>query len=94
MIVFEPPRRLVFTWQISERREPVPDPAKASEVEVRFIAEEADSTRVELEHRGFERHGERRRRRLRAAMDSEQGWPYLLDRFASVAERAGAAAPE
>jgi uncharacterized protein YndB with AHSA1/START domain len=79
VLVWEPPDRLVFTWQIGPSREPVPDPAKASEVEVRVTAEGSGS-RVELEHRGFERHGDDG---YAAALGSEQGWPYILGRYAA-----------
>ncbi|MGE3272287.1 MAG: SRPBCC family protein, partial [Chloroflexota bacterium] len=54
---YEPPRRLVLTWQITPRGTPEPDPSRASEVEVRFVADGPTSTRIELEHRQFERHG-------------------------------------
>jgi uncharacterized protein YndB with AHSA1/START domain len=74
---WEPPRRLVFTWQIGPQREPVPDPAKASEVEVRF-----EPGSVALEHRGFERHGPDAEN-YRAALASEHGWPYILERYAA-----------
>jgi uncharacterized protein YndB with AHSA1/START domain len=56
VLVFEPPHRFVMTWQIDPHRAPMPDPAKATEVEVRF-EEVPEGTRVTLEHRGFERHG-------------------------------------
>lgn len=78
VLVWEPPRRLVFTWQISPGREPVPDPSKASEVEVRFEAESASSTQVIFEHRRFARHGDGAAD-YRAMLDSPQGWPYILD---------------
>jgi uncharacterized protein YndB with AHSA1/START domain len=81
VLAFEPPRRLGFRWQISPRREPVPDERRASEVELRFEAEGNCVTRVELEHRGFERHGEGDA--YRDALASEQGWPYILGRYAS-----------
>lgn len=84
VLVWEPAERLAFCWQIGPGREPVPDPARASEVDVRFIAEDAEQTRIELEHRGFERHGEGGEG-YRAALGSEQGWPYILDRYASAA---------
>jgi uncharacterized protein YndB with AHSA1/START domain len=83
VLVCEPPERLVFTWQISPQRVPQPDPERASEVEVRFAGEGGSATRVELEHRAFERHGEGADG-YRAAMDSPQGWPLLLERFAAV----------
>jgi len=85
---WEPAARLAFSWQIGPKREPVPDPEKASEVEVRFVAEQATETRVELEHRGFDRHGEGGGG-YRAALDSEQGWPYILDRYAAAAGARG-----
>jgi uncharacterized protein YndB with AHSA1/START domain len=84
VLTWDPPHRLVFRWQISPGREPVPDPDAASEVEVRFEAEDAQSTRVELEHRGFEKHGEGGAG-YAAAMGSERGWPLILDRYASAA---------
>lgn len=85
VLVWDPPHRLVFTWQISPRREPQPDPAQASEIEVRFVPAGAASTRVEFEHRGFSRHGEEGAD-YRAAMDSAEGWPYIPDRYAAVKE--------
>ena len=70
VLAYDPPRRVVFSWDISLQWELEPDPAKTSEVEVRFISEAPGRTRVELEHRAIERHGDgweqiARRRRLR-----------------------------
>ncbi|MDQ5817219.1 MAG: SRPBCC family protein [Actinomycetota bacterium] len=83
VLLWDPPHRLVFSWQISPRREPVPDPEKSSEVELRFHEEGPRSTRVEFEHRGLSRHGEGAESYLKA-ISSEQGWPYILDRYAGA----------
>jgi uncharacterized protein YndB with AHSA1/START domain len=77
---WDPPRRLGFLWQISPRREPEPDPARASEVELAFSAAGEEGTRVELEHRGFERHGDGAED-YRAALASPQGWPWMLEHY-------------
>ncbi len=57
VLVFEPPSRVVFTWDIGPTWQVESDLARTSEVEVRFIAETDDRTRVELEHRNLDRHG-------------------------------------
>jgi uncharacterized protein YndB with AHSA1/START domain len=80
VLVWEPPGRIVFTWQIAFDRTPEPNPDKASEVEVRFT-EESLGTRVVLEHRAFSRHGEKANA-YRAGMDSPSGWPMMLERYA------------
>jgi uncharacterized protein YndB with AHSA1/START domain len=73
---YVPGERLVLAFAIGADRQPVAND-KASEVEVRFSAAGPDRTRVELEHRDFERHGEGAET-LRAGMDSAQGWPLIL----------------
>jgi uncharacterized protein YndB with AHSA1/START domain len=80
VLAYEPPTRVVFSWDIDPRWQIEADPARTSEVEVRFVAEGADRTRVELEHRHLERHGEGWEH-LRAAVDAEGGWPEALRRF-------------
>ncbi len=82
LVAYEPPERLVLLWQIGPDRVPVPDPDRASEVEVRFAAE-GDGTRVELEHRAFARHGEGGEA-YRDALAAPQGWPWMLDRYAAA----------
>jgi uncharacterized protein YndB with AHSA1/START domain len=79
----EPPVRLLFLWQIAPDRTPQPNPDRASEVELRFAEQDASATRVELEHRVFERHGEQGGA-YREGMASEQGWPELLRRYAAA----------
>ncbi len=82
VLAIDPPRRIEFTWQISPRREPVPDDRRASVVEVRFEAAGDAATAVRLEHRGFERHGDGARS-YRDALASERGWPWILELYAS-----------
>jgi uncharacterized protein YndB with AHSA1/START domain len=79
---FEPPDRLTLAWHLDEQFTYDPDPARASQVEVRFIAEDPTHTRVELEHRGFERHGAGAKG-VHDAVD--QGWSYCLELFAKHA---------
>jgi uncharacterized protein YndB with AHSA1/START domain len=82
VVTCEPPARIAFTWQITAQRVPQPDPARASLVEVRF-SPDGEGTRVVLAHRHFSRHGEGAED-YEAAMSSPQGWPYLLERFATA----------
>ena len=82
VIECEPPVRLVFTWQIAFDRTPQPDPAQASEVEIRLRAAGPSATDVEIEHRHFERHGAQAAA-YRAGM--EHGWDELVRRLAAAA---------
>ncbi|MGW5669908.1 SRPBCC family protein [Micromonospora sp. NPDC003776] len=84
VLTWDPPRRLVFTWQIGPDRVPVPDPARASEVEVLFLPEGPDRTRVEVEHRNFDRHGEAAEG-YREALTA--GWHELLRRYLATVTR-------
>ena len=78
---WDPPNRLVIAWQIGPSWQFEPDLAKASEVEVRFTAEARGFTRVDLEHRHFERHGADFEK-VRIPVDSAGGWDGLLQMFA------------
>lgn len=80
VVDWAPPDRLAFTWQISADRQPIPDRDRASVVEVTFDASDADTTRVALRHRAFERHGEDAAA-YRDALAADQGWPFLLERY-------------
>jgi uncharacterized protein YndB with AHSA1/START domain len=82
VLVWEPPSRLVLSWDISADWQP--DATLKTEVEVRFIAEGANGTRVELEHRRLDRYGARRDE-MRRIFDTEGGWGRLLALFASAA---------
>jgi len=83
VLAFEPPNHVVISWDISPQWQIETDLQKTSEVEVRFTAEAADRTRVELEHRNLDRHGEGWEA-VREGVDSEGGWPLYLRRFADV----------
>lgn len=83
VLVYDPPNRVVFTWDISPQWALETDPAKASEVEVRFVAEGVNRTRVELEHRNLERHGPYWQS-VRDGVDGEEGWPLYLARFGDL----------
>lgn len=83
VLVYEPPSRLVFSWDIGPTWQLESDLAKTSEVEVRFVAESADRTRVELEHRHLERHGTDWRA-VAEGVDGDAGWPLYLRRFTDL----------
>jgi len=83
VLAYEPPDRFVFSWDIDPRWQIENDLEKTSEVEVRFIAETAQRTRVELEHRNLERHGEGWEG-VREGVGGEGGWPLYLQRFAGL----------
>ena len=85
VLVWEPPRRLVIAWQITHAWGYEPDLAKSSEVEVRFTPESDGTTRVDLEHRYFHRHGAGGEA-MRTAVDSPGGWIGLLRLYATRAE--------
>ena len=89
---WEPPSRLVLSWRVAADRTQEP-PERASEVEVRFLAEEEGRTRVVLTHRDFARHGGGAET-MRTGMASEQGWRLLLDRFAAYLHEAHLGAAE
>jgi hypothetical protein len=80
--IWQPPARLAYLWHLGLDR------ADATEVDIRFIARDEASTRIEIEHRGWERlgrSGEYWRGR------NEAGWQGLLPCFqaATAAEGAG-----
>lgn len=88
VLAYDPPNGVTFSWDISPRWEVETDPDNTSEVEVRFIAETPDRTRVELEHRNLERHGTGWEG-VRSGVEDDGGWPLYLDRYAALVSRAG-----
>jgi len=83
VLAFDPPRRLVISWDISPHWQIETNLDRTSEVEVRFIAENPHRTRVELEHRNLDRHGEGWQEE-REAVNGEGGWPLYLQRFGDL----------
>ena len=83
VLAYEPPNRVVISWDISPHWQIETNLEKTSEVEVRFLSEAPDRTRVEVEHRNLERHGEGWEG-VRDAVDSPGGWPLYLQRFAEL----------
>lgn len=88
VLAFEPPHRVVLSWDLNPQFQLETDLQKTSEVEVRFISEGPGRTRVELEHRNLDRHGEGWENE-RDAVGGAGGWPLYLRRFVEVADRAG-----
>ena len=81
VLVWEPPSRVVLAWQVTG--EWAYDGDLLTEVEVRFVPEGPDRTRVELEHRGLDAYGDAMEQ-MRGQFDS--GWPGILAGFAAAAE--------
>ena len=82
VLAYEPPNRVVLSWDISPQWQVETDPDKTSEWEVRFVAETEARTRVEIEHRHLDRHGDGWEQ-MRDAVGSEGGWQVGLTRFAA-----------
>ena len=83
VLVYDPPQRVVFSWDISPQWQIETDPELTSEVEVRFVAEAPDRTRVELEHRHLDRHGPGWEA-VSGGVGHDQGWPLYLERYAAL----------
>ena len=83
ILAFDPPRRVVFSWDIGPTWQVETDPAFTSAVEVTFTAEGPDRTRVDLEHRNLDRHGTGWES-VRDGVEHDEGWPLYLDRYAAL----------
>jgi uncharacterized protein YndB with AHSA1/START domain len=85
VLVYAPPNRVVFTWDIDPNWQLETDPTKTSEVEVRFTAETANRTRVDLEHRHLDRHGQGWHA-VADGVDGDSGWPLYLQRYTGLVD--------
>ena len=83
ILAYDPPHRVVFSWDIGPTWQVDVDPNRCSEVEVTFTAETPDRTCVELEHRHIDRHGPGWES-VRDGVADDQGWPLYLDRYAAL----------
>jgi uncharacterized protein YndB with AHSA1/START domain len=83
--VWQPGKQFVVSWEIDSKWKPESRVALASEVDVRFVPDADGNTRVELEHRDFERMGAAEGETMRGAVDG--GWPGMLDLFAKEVSR-------
>jgi uncharacterized protein YndB with AHSA1/START domain len=83
VIEWQPPQLLVLAWQLSGEWQY--DPKLVTEVEVRFIAESANITRVELEHRNLQRMADAAER-VRSMVDAPGGWSAVLEAFRMCAD--------
>ena len=83
VLAYEPPHRLVISWDISPQWQIETNPEHTSEVEIHFVAEGSNRTRVELEHRNLDRHGQGWQAE-RDAVRNEGGWPLYFQRFGGL----------
>jgi uncharacterized protein YndB with AHSA1/START domain len=83
VLAYDPPHRVLLSWDVSPQWQLETDPEKTSEWEVRFVSETPERTRVELEHRNLERHGPGWEA-VRDGVAAPDGWPLYLQRFAEV----------
>jgi uncharacterized protein YndB with AHSA1/START domain len=83
VLAYDPPDRVVFSWDISPQWQIETDPEHTSEVEVTFTAETPDRTRVELEHRHLDRHGPGWPA-LSDGIANDEGWPLYLARYTAL----------
>jgi uncharacterized protein YndB with AHSA1/START domain len=83
ILAYDPPDRVVFSWDISPQWQIETDPDLTSEVEVRFFAESPERTRLELVHRHIDRHGPGWQS-VTDGVDGDEGWPLYLTRYAAL----------
>ncbi|GIF74916.1 SRPBCC family protein [Asanoa siamensis] len=83
ILAYEPPHRVVFSWDIGPTWQVETDHDLTSEVEVTFVAEAPGRTRVELEHRDLDRHGPGWES-VSDGIARDDGWPLYLDRYAAL----------
>jgi len=86
VLVWRPPHQVVLSWLVGSDWTPEPDPSRASEIDVRFLAEAPDATRLEFEHRHLERYGGQAER-MRSILDGSTGSVGVVNAYAAAARR-------
>lgn len=89
VLAYDPPERVVFSWDITLDWRIETDPARTSEVEVKFISHGNDRTEVSLTHRNIDRHGSGWEGMLKA-VGSENGWNRGLQGLKAALREASA----
>lgn len=82
VLAWEPPHRILLSWQVGPDWTFVADPALGSEIEVTFTAVSDDETRVEYSHRHLERYGAEAER-MRRAVSGPSASPLVLSTYAA-----------
>jgi uncharacterized protein YndB with AHSA1/START domain len=88
VLAYDPPHRVVFSWDINPQWQVETDPARTSEIEVLFVPEGPERTRVELEHRNLERHGDGWEG-MHSAVGAPDGWDLGMTAFADAVSASG-----
>jgi uncharacterized protein YndB with AHSA1/START domain len=88
VLAYEPPTRVVFSWDIDLQWQIESDPRRTSEIEVTFVAEGPTRTRVELVHRNLDRHGDGWEG-MASAVGAPNGWDLGMEAFAGVLSASG-----
>ena len=83
VLAYEPPDRVVFSWDIDPQWRVETEPENTSDVEVRFVAEAPERTRVVLEHRNIDRHGPGWESVV-DGVSADEGWPLYLARYGAL----------
>jgi uncharacterized protein YndB with AHSA1/START domain len=83
VLAYQPHDRFVFSWDISPYWQIETNEDKTSEVEVTFTALAEERTRVDIEHRNLDRHGDGWTG-IRDGVSTGEGWPLYLSRYADL----------
>jgi uncharacterized protein YndB with AHSA1/START domain len=82
VLVWEPPTRLVLSWQLTAEWKF--DPNFLTEIEVTFTAEGIKKTKVVLEHRKLDAYGPAAPA-IREMIGADTGWGLIVDNFVAAA---------